>query len=102
MSEERPTNVPLDGYAVEAFNTYTAACEQIDQWSEVKAKARDLLVTHLRHHGADAGTVGGHPVIRLVAFEQLRLDPSALKEAEPYTYRKFLRRVSVEQLRLVK
>lgn len=102
MSEDRPVTVPLDAYAREALDSYTQASEQIDQWSEVKAKARDMLVTYLRHHNADVGTIEGHPLIRLVAFEQLRLDSTALKEAEPYTYRKFLRRVAVEQLRLLK
>lgn len=102
MSEPKAVNVALDDYAREAFDTFVSASEQIDQWSEVKAKARDMLVTYLRHHEADAGTLSGHPVIRLISFDQLRLDIAALKEAEPYTYRKFVRRVPVEQLRLVK
>lgn len=94
-------SVELDDYAHEAYETYRESVATITDATARKDKARDALITFLRLNDAAVAELDGTPVLRLVETDRVSVNAPALKEAEPFIYRRFARVTHVEYLRTV-
>jgi len=93
------TLVSLDGYTQDQLASYNAACEAVREAVAIRDKARAAVIAYLRVNDGNVGTIDGRPVCRLIYFDRVTLDTTALKVEEPFTYRRYSRVTTVEQLR---
>jgi len=96
------TSIPLDDYAQQAYAAYTTAINDIRDAETRRDKARDTLVAFLDLAEAEGADLDGIPVLALARFDQPRFDVTAFKDAEPFTYRKYVTVRPVTQLRQVR
>ena len=91
LSERFPDSVPkskieLPDTAVTLISQYDVACEQLEEITELKQEAENLIKQMLGEH--EVGTVGDR-VITWKSVTQERLDSKTLKAEHPTLYKKF-------------
>ena len=96
LSERFPNSVPkskieLPDTAVNLIRQYDAACEQLEQITEHKLEAENLLKQMLGEH--EVGTVRDR-VITWKSVAQERLDSKTLKVEHPTLYKKYANKSS--------
>lgn len=96
LSERFPNSVPkskieLPDTAVEIIRQYEAACENLDQYTEQKQEAENLLKQMLGD--SEIGTAQNR-VITWKSVAQERLDSKTLKAEHPVLYKKYANQTS--------
>ncbi len=91
LSERFPDSVPksqitLPDTAADLLLQYDEACEQLDEVTERKRRAENLLKEMLGEN--EVGTAGGR-IISWKSVSQERLDSKTLKAEHPILYKKY-------------
>lgn len=99
MGDPMGTAVTLDEYTADACREYFSLVREEKDLNGRKEKCRDTVIAYLKLNEADTGEIDGTPICRLTSFDRTDLDTRALKIEEPFTYRRFSRLSTIEQLR---
>jgi predicted phage-related endonuclease len=96
LSERFPGSVPesrieLPEEAVALIKQYDAACEKVDQYTEEKQEAENLLKQMIGEN--EAGTADNR-IITWKSFTQERFDSKTLKAEHPVLYKKYSNKTS--------
>ena len=96
LSERFPNSIPkstieLPDEAVTIIQQYDSACEQLEQVTEQKQEAKNLLKQMMGEH--EAGTAEGR-VVTWKSASQERLDTKTLKAEHPVLYKKYANKIS--------
>jgi predicted phage-related endonuclease len=80
------SKIELPDKAAALIQQYDEACEKLEQYTEQKLEAENLLKQMIGEH--EAGTVGDR-VITWKSISQERIDATTLKSEHPKIYKKY-------------
>ena len=89
--------ITQDKQILEAVESYRTARGMASECEEVKTESQKKIVAYMNDEGVEV-MQAGNSLVKLTRYEQLRVDVTALRKAEPELVRKYT--VSEERLRM--